>query len=251
MFTRFFAVAALLAASVAPSAALDRSALWSVEQLCITNARAFGAAFPCLDVDVGDGLARGYAVLQTPLGKRDIVLMPTTKVSGIEDPFLTSDKAPNYFALAWRARRYAQEKAERALRQEDFALAVNSRTTRSQDQFHIHIGCVRADLKARIGAIGALVGDKRWSRLPAPLHGDYYWARRIEGGDLTGVDVPRLLTSLSTSRGGGYDGMTVAVVGARLPGGRDGFIVLAADTTLPGRKQTAAEDLIDHACRVA
>ena len=36
----------------------------------------------------------------------DTILAPTRRITGVEDPFLQSPEAPNYFDAAWRARTF-------------------------------------------------------------------------------------------------------------------------------------------------
>ena len=71
------------------AAGLDRLALWSVIQACVADFKLTGAPFPCLKVDLADGEERGYVVLRPPL-LHDLILAPTRKIVGIEDPFLQS-----------------------------------------------------------------------------------------------------------------------------------------------------------------
>jgi CDP-diacylglycerol pyrophosphatase len=82
--------------------ALDRQALWSVVKACVADHKLTGAPFPCLKVDLAGGEERGYVVLCAPL-EHDTILAPTRKIVGVEDPFLQSSAAPNYFADAWEA----------------------------------------------------------------------------------------------------------------------------------------------------
>ena len=84
---------------------LDRLALWQVVRACVADYKLTGAPFPCLEVDLSAGEERGDVVLRPPL-LHDTILAPTRKIVGIEDPFLQSPEAPNYFDAAWRARSF-------------------------------------------------------------------------------------------------------------------------------------------------
>ena len=83
-----------------------RGALWDVVRTCVVDRTVTGFAFPCLEVNTADGEERGYVVLRRP-GTRDIVLAPTKQVVGVEDPWLWTAEAPNYFADAWNARSFS------------------------------------------------------------------------------------------------------------------------------------------------
>ena len=54
---------------------------------------------------------------------------------------------------------------------DDFALAVNSALTRSQDQFHIHLGCLAPALGRRLPALAPEMPVGAWTRIGT-------WTRR-------------------------------------------------------------------------
>ena len=95
-------LAAAFCATVAAGAA-DRDALWGVVRACVSTHELTGGAFPCLFVDVSEGEERGFVVLRPPFGPPDTILAPTRKIDGVEDPWLMSPEAPNYFEAAWDA----------------------------------------------------------------------------------------------------------------------------------------------------
>src|SRR5947209_4349827 len=117
----------ILAGAAGGVAAADRDLLWGVVKICVANRELTGGAFPCLEVDTAQGLARGFAVVRAPLKQTHVVVTPTARVSGIEDTALQSPDAPNYFADAWAARKYVLDSAERPVSDRDIGLAVNSR----------------------------------------------------------------------------------------------------------------------------
>src|SRR5271154_7526359 len=84
---------------------LDRLALWQVVRACVADFKLTGTPFPCLEVDLSGGDERGAVVLRSPVSD-DTILAPTRRITGIEDPFLQSPGAPNYFDAAWRARTF-------------------------------------------------------------------------------------------------------------------------------------------------
>ena len=84
---------------------MQRDILLQVARTCVANHAVTGFAFPCLEVNTSDGGGRGYVLLRF----RDIVLAPTRPVVGLEDPWLRTAAAPNYFQDAWSARRFLQE----------------------------------------------------------------------------------------------------------------------------------------------
>ena len=135
-------LAALLgfAALAAPlSAAADPNTLWNiVHGKCVPDERAKGDPAPCLAVH----LKSGYAVLKDNSGATQVLVIPTAKVTGIEDPKVLAAAAPNYFAFAWTARSFVDGFAKQTLPRDELTLAVNSIDGRSQNQLHIHVDCI-------------------------------------------------------------------------------------------------------------
>jgi CDP-diacylglycerol pyrophosphatase len=87
---------------------LDRMALWRVVRACVADYKLTGRPFPCLEVDLSGGEELGNVVLRPPL-LDDTILASTRRITGIEDPFLQSPEAPNYFDAAWRARTFLKD----------------------------------------------------------------------------------------------------------------------------------------------
>jgi CDP-diacylglycerol pyrophosphatase len=181
----------------------DRGALWRVIQSCVADHALTGASFPCLDVMSG-GKERGYVVLSS-LANSDLILAPTTKISGIEDPRLQSLEAPNYFEDAWSARVFLTAGHKIPLAHDDVALAVNSRESRSQDQLHIHIGCLSGETKQTLASLGLQLPEDRWVRIGQPmtvgkgLHAAGFWGRRVARESLAEVNPFRLAAEALTT----------------------------------------------------
>jgi len=224
-----------------------RGALWEVVRTCVVNHTVSGFAFPCLEVNTADGEERGYVVLRRP-GTPDIVLAPTKQVVGVEDPWLRTAEAPNYFGDAWNARSFLDELQRRPLGHEDVALAVNSQLMRTQDQLHIHIGCISPLARRAIGSVAPDLSDSDWTRLNWHVHGPDVWARRISQSSLDGVN-PFRLTEGIPDGDGKLTQIGIVVAGSELADGRDGFVVLAwlDDAAKPGGSLTA-DRLLDSSC---
>jgi len=230
-------------------AAENRDLLWRVAQVCLANYETTGAAFPCLDVNVKDGVAKGYAILRPPLGRRDTILTPTRRIIGIEDRSLVSADAPNYFEDAWNARPFLTDNSEKRPAREDIALVVNSRLTRSQDQLHIHLGCISDDVKRAFHTIEPRLSLAKWTRLSRAIHGLVYWARPIARETLADVNPFRLVVDGIPWARQDMASMTIIVAGTRSAQGRDGFLILVARTERPITDiQPTAEDTLDPSC---
>ena len=123
-------------------------ALWMlVSTQCVPNQLQHSDPKPCASVDLNDG----YVILKDRRGLTQYLLIPTIRVSGIESAYLLTPGAPNYFADAWRERGYVERAARRALPRSAISLAINSAEGRSQNQLHIHIDCIRADVQKVLG----------------------------------------------------------------------------------------------------
>src|SRR5580692_2436162 len=121
----FLGFAALLALGGAARAA-DPDALWKiVSQRCVPDQQEQGQPNPCAKVDLGDNSHGGYVVLKDLVGDTQYLLMPTAKVTGIEDPQILAPGAPNYFADAWAERQFTVTAAKHDLTRDGISLAVN------------------------------------------------------------------------------------------------------------------------------
>ena len=247
------ALAALiaLAALAPPSHAADPDALWKIiSERCLPNEREYGEPAPCALVDLDDGVEKGYVVLKDISGDTQYLLMPTAKITGIEDPALLAPGAPNYFADAWKARHFTLEAAKTALPRDAIGLAINSTFGRSQNQLHIHIDCVRADVRDAVRRELAAIGDA-WAPLAEPLAGHRYRAMRVAGEDLDGIDpFQRLADGIPGARQA-MGQQTLVILGATLPGGSPDFVFLNDRANAATGDPGSGEELQDHSCALA
>jgi len=234
----------ILAGAVGGVAAADRDLLWGVVKVCVANHELTGGAFPCLEVDTTQGVARGFAVVRAPLQQTHVVVTPTARVAGIEDPALQSPDAPNYFADAWGARKYVLDSVERWVSEQDIGLAVNSRPGRSQDQLHIHVACLRHRYAQLLRQHGGGLSTDKWTRLNFALRGRYYWAMLINSPDLPAVNIFRTAATLLRVSPGRMEDVTVVVV----PRPGAGFYLLADQYSPGAMGKGHGEFLLDHAC---
>lgn len=219
----------------------DPNALWDiVHNRCVPDQHQQGDPAPCSLVD------RDYAVLKDLVGDRQFLLIPTARVTGIESPELLAPDAPNYFAAAWRARSFVDERAGFGLPRDWVSLAINSEDARTQDQLHIHVDCVRLDVADALARYAADIGPA-WATFPVPLVGHRYSAMTVEGENLDAVDPFRLLADGIAGAREDMGSQTLVVVGAYLPGGRPGFVILADHVDVAAGDTAGGEALQDHA----
>jgi CDP-diacylglycerol pyrophosphatase len=235
------AAALLGSAAIAAGANFaSRHALWQVVRACTLDSATLGRPLPCLEVDVSQGEARGWAVLRPPLGAPDTILTPTKAIVGLEDPSLQAPDTPNYFALAWAARRWLAKSDGTTPPDERVALAVNSRLARSQDQLHVHIGCLIPSFSHQIDdALGPRIGE--WRRGADMAPGLELWTWRTGANDLSRLDPFRLAHAL-VGDAGAMARTTLAVAPRK-----DEFVVVALRSR-PNGWYAAAEDVVDARC---
>jgi CDP-diacylglycerol pyrophosphatase len=239
--------AALLVLLLIPAAqATDPSALWHiVHDRCVPNEQLHGDPAPCALVD----LAAGYVVLKDIVGATQFLLLPTARISGIESPALLAPGAPDYFQDAWEARRFTAARAPAPPTRADLSLAVNSVYGRSQNQLHIHIDCLRVDVRDALAQHLGSLGDG-WAPFPVPLAGERYIARRLLAPDLAGENPFVLLAASSPEARAHMGDYTLVVAGAAFAG-KPGFVLLADRADRAAGDFASGEALQDHDCALA
>lgn len=227
----------------------DRGALWQVVRTCVANHALTGAAFPCLEVNLSDGEERGYVILRSPIGKPDTIMTPTKKIVGGEDPSLRTLASPNYFEDAWNARASLAGPDQKRLAHDDVVLAVNSRFSRTQDQLHIHIGCISRQAKQTLQAIAPQLPENKWAPIKERIQGFEFWGRRVAQETLAGVNPFRLAAEGFPDETKSGAESTIVVAGTQLADGRNEFVLLVWRPDPFGLSRPfAAEDFLDASC---
>jgi len=232
------------------AAQADPSALWQiVHGQCVPHEEASHDPSPCAVVDLSDGMAKGYALLKDIRGIAQYLLIPTAHIGGIEDPAILAPDAVNYWQAAWEARSLVEQRLNTKLARDDVSLAINSVYGRTQNQFHIHIGCVRPDVRdalhANLDRIGVV-----WTPFPVALAGHKYQATRINQGTLLGMDPFKVLANQVPDARSEMGKYTLVVVGMTFPDGSSGFVLLTDHANLLTGNRAFGEQLQDHSCAV-
>ena len=241
------AVLTVCAGFAAYAMELHRMALWQVVRACVADYKLTGKPFPCLEVNLSGGEERGAVVLRPPL-LSDTVLAPTRQIRGVEDPFLRSPEAPNYFDAAWRARTFLTDANGQAPERDAIALFVNSAIVRTQDQLHIHIGCLRPYARGTLGAIAPDVPLGEWAQIGPVVPHTMFWAYRIAGTELANVNPFQLASDELGGKTSSLGDLTIAVVGATVAGD-DQFLILASYAKAPHAWWPVGADNLLGACR--
>lgn len=230
----------------------SRGKLWHlVHDICApAAAKATYPPSPCAEVDAAERAAQGYAVLKDRSGRFQYLVMPLARITGIESPALLAADAPNYFADAWNARFYVEAARHLALPRDALVVIVNSTQGRSQDHLHLHVGCIRPDVRDALRRLLPTL-DQQWRTVPQllPSDGQEYQARWAAGESLLINPFKSLASALPTG-----DRMalhSLAITGARSADGRPGFILLSARAYAAKGNRGNSDELQDLACTIA
>lgn len=137
---------------------------------CLPNQQQNQNPSPCAEVKPN----AGYVVLKDLNGPLQYLLMPTYRINGTESPLLTDPSTPNFFWLARQARDFMSKKYGQPVPDRAVSLAINSRTGRTQNHFHIHISCIRPDVREQLDKNLANISS-RWLPLPVVCAGMNTW----------------------------------------------------------------------------
>lgn len=215
----------------------NADALWEiVHERCVPAAKS-GNPAPCQQVNV----SQGYATLKDRNGPLQYLLLPLEKISGVESPVLLKSSTPNFFALAWQQRSLLAQRLGAPVADSVISLTINSHYGRSQNQLHIHISCLRADVRQRLDALSDRLGS-RWQ--VEPLLDHPYLIRTLSEAELMQQSVfIRLATERPERRDSmGKQGMALA----KLKDGR--LALMAVEQNWLRLNYGSAEELQDHQC---
>ena len=233
--------------------------LWQFAQTCVWQAQNRKPS-DCEYVGKGPAGGEAYIVKHDIAGDWQFLVIPTARITGIESAALERDGAPNYFAYAWQATSFIDQHRGVTVPRVDLALAVNSAAGRSMHQLHIHVDCVRLDvrqaLKAHDGEITTKwtsIAAANWPELGPVFAGHHYQVRWVDGPNLDGVNLFQLVANRDADTGGDMAMQTIVVVGGPERHHLPGFYVLTDQVHLNWGKSDpiaddpgSGEELMDH-----
>lgn len=212
-----------------------------VQNQCLVNWRQHHDPSPCERISVGNSQSNGsgYAILEDRNGGAHFLLIPTQTMAGTDSGELLDPDLPNYFAEAWHARDLITSFVGHTVPRTAVGLAVNTVQMRDQDQFHIHIECLRHEVFDALHTASEHITET-WS--PLTVGGSTYQSMRILDPSLDGSNPFELLAHLSPDAKHRMGAYTLLVAGMLFKDGA-GFVVLAG--TGP-----TAELMLDSTCEV-
>lgn len=225
--------------SVSSAWAANRDILWNkVHNQCEPSYINNDTYTPCSLVDKKDN----YVIYKVDNDKYQYLLLPTDKITGIEDKKLLQHDANNYLFLAWDVKELLAEKLDRKIKEKNISLTLNSINSRSQDQLHIHISCLAPSVRKAVDKIDLNQFNDNWHPFPEPLKGHSYNFKKLSLSQFKTDNLFQLVNDKVTADGKEMKYSTMAVINT----GKDKFLLLEAS----GSQQEAigAETLQDHSC---
>jgi CDP-diacylglycerol pyrophosphatase len=228
-----------------------RQALWTiVHDRCVPGQIDKNDPAPCAAVVLPNGdPAQGHVVLKDRKGDAQYLVMPTELISGIEDSHVLALETPNYFTYAWQAKALVEERLGKKLAREDVSIAVNSAYGRTQDLLHLHVDCVRTDVREALHVALPKIGY-HWSRKPIALGSHHYYTLRLDGEDSLKASPFRLLAQGLHVKAKDMGAWTLVVTGAHFADGKNGFVLLADKANTALGNVGSGEELQDHDCKL-
>ncbi|SFC10956.1 CDP-diacylglycerol diphosphatase [Pragia fontium] len=178
--TAIFIVAVVILAAWWGWVRSHSDSLWKIiSQQCIPQQQMKQSQVSsCMDVILTPDVAKGYVIFKDRNGPLHFLLIPATKVSGIEDKRLLQPDTTDYFSKAWDSRDYLARQAGQPIPRNMVALTINSAYGRSQEQLHIHISCIKPEIKALLDNQMDKFSEK-WTKVEYGINNHDYIARTL------------------------------------------------------------------------
>lgn len=218
----------------------NANGLWQIiSEKCLSDMARNANPAPCQQVN----LEQGYVTLKDLNGPLQYLLMPIEKITGMESPIILDPATPNFFADAWQQRNLLSERYGAPIADRVLSLAINAQYGRTQNQLHIHISCLRPDVRQQLDKLTPGL-NAQWQSVLLQKH--HYRLRTLTLAELIQQSAfIRLANEVPDARGEmGKYGMALA----QLPDGRLALLTLERNWLKLNRG--SAEELQDHQCKM-
>ncbi|MBF7688915.1 CDP-diacylglycerol diphosphatase [Acinetobacter rathckeae] len=225
---------------VVPKTLPKRQILWDiVSNRCETSRDDTHA---CLVVN----RPSGYVVLRDRHGPVQTLIIPTAKITGIEDSQLLQPTAKNYFNDAWVQRHILDTQNKKAIEPRYLSFSVNSAYGRTQDQLHIHSSCLSKAVYVQLEHERPSI-TTHWQALPNKILGHTYLAKKITLAELNTTSPFHILSDyLQKTKAGHMAEYGLAMVSAT----DTDMILLATKLDLTEKNLGSIEEIQDTFCQV-
>jgi len=220
----------------------DRNILWKkINEGCVPEYLNKDLYRPCRLVDMN----KKIIVYKVDNDKYQYLLLPTDKITGVEDSDLLKIDSPNYLYDAWFARTFLTERLGKPLKERFISLALNSTNARSQDQLHVHISCLSKSANEILTKIPNSNLTEAWSKEKVTIPPYHYFYRKISLNELEKNNLFKSISDKVKQENGSLEYTGVGLVNIN----RDNFILLVGiGTSVFG---VSAESIQDHECGLA
>ena len=205
--------------------------LWALAQCC---ERSLAGDVGCRVYDK----TNGYVIIKDNSARkpRSYLIIPTSRVTGIEDRLVDRPPVVDFWQYGW-----AQSRTYPGYPEIDTGMAINSEQGRTQNQLHIHISCVRPEVRTALEQAAIDFFPAKPALLRLPPHDNLYRALKVTS--LGGAQSPFLVFQTDPEVREHMGDQSIAVVASSLPGQ---FFVVdnRSDAGRPGH----AEELLDQTC---
>ncbi|WLI76544.1 CDP-diacylglycerol diphosphatase [Kosakonia sp. H02] len=212
-----------------------------VTEQCLPNAREHNDPAPCEQVN----LESGYVLMKDRNGPLQFLLMPTYRINGTESPLLLKPSTPNFFWQSWQSRDVMSKLRGSPVPDNAVSLAINSRLGRSQNHFHIHISCLRPDVREKLDDNAARISSQ-WLEFPGGLLGHQYLARRVTEAELAQRS-PFLMLAEEVPEAKEHMGRFALAMAQQSDGS---FVLLATERNLLALNRASSGEIQDHQCEI-
>ena len=180
IFTRFL-LCSLFLFIYSNSARADRDFLWKeIGGVCVPAYKTDDVYGPCAMVNLNDD----YAIYKTDDNPSEYLLIPTGRITGIEDVKLQLATEPNRFYDAWQSRGFMTQRLNRPIKEHMISLAVNAANARTQDQLHIHISCLASEARNIIARLPVNQLNGQWSASAVEIAGYRFFYKKLSMDEL-------------------------------------------------------------------
>lgn len=225
------------------SAHADRNVLWKkINDNCVPNYLQHNTYRPCSLID----LYRGIAIYKVDNDKFQYLLLPSNKITGIEDPKLLMDGTKNYFNEAWLARSFLTERIGKNIKENFISLTINPKNARTQDQLHIHLSCISNDFNKILSNLNKKNTAYDWSVNQTFVFSNYLFRyKKVSYSELVNTNLFKTIAKEVVREKGELKNTGAGLVKI----GMNDFILFIAIGF--GNNGISGEIVQDHACTLA
>lgn len=216
-----------------------RNFLWEKVQKCVANQQGNPPKpDPCLYVDINNRY-----VVANGSHSVEYLLLPTDKITGIENPSVSTQNKPYYWQYAWEtAKTYIPQIKPKIKNPAQYGLAINSKQARGQDQLHIHISCINKKVSKELEQNDNNIPNGSFKNFILTLNNNKYNIMKLTNNSLEASNNPFYLVKKSLHSSQNMADQSIAVAGRS----KGGFYIVNTESS--GGYQAAAEKLLDEDC---